>query len=172
MPDEIKQCVICGAGTEFLAHAPDLCLACGDSIQSSPAGLRTVAGMIGKLKKHAIAQAEEKKLLQEEMDKKNMAASAALTDVWNHVFPDGCLGEWEYPAQASRMIKEIINEKEAQKTPRYLYWDTSKQASPTFAKELSEVVKLDCTSSNTIIVDLLMGTVQFGNVVKHVDRAE
>jgi GTP1/Obg family GTP-binding protein len=43
-----------------------------------------------------------------EMESLNMASAKALTDVWHHVCPS--LGEWDYPAQAARMIIENYDE--------------------------------------------------------------
>ena len=50
-----ERCTICGFSTEFLAHAPNLCLSCGDSIMSNPDALKAVADLVEQLREQVDA---------------------------------------------------------------------------------------------------------------------
>ena len=50
-PEEKTSCAICGCRTDFLAHAPDLCLNCGDQMQVSDEFRKRIATLIAELRR-------------------------------------------------------------------------------------------------------------------------
>lgn len=134
------------------------------------------ADEVARLERERDETRVERDAARKELDTRGMAAESALTDIWNDVSPGE--GEWEYPWQVVRAVRELEERRSEFGTKQLTALTTERAAREKAERERDEALQhlspLSCTQGKDgiaakvkALIDDLVATALAQGIAEH-----